>query len=69
MAKKKMGLAIIKDLRTGLVELGTQFFESVDDARNRYPKRQFKILEFPVKFDKDGWFDFDPHDDRDIGER
>jgi hypothetical protein len=69
MAKKKMGLAIIKDSRTGLVELGTQFFESVEDARNRYPKPQFKILEFPVKFDKDGWFEFDRDDHRDVGER
>jgi hypothetical protein len=69
MAKKKVGLAIVRSKATGIAELGVQFFESVADARNRYPRDSYKILEFPVKFDKDGWFEFDRDDDRDIGER
>lgn len=68
MALKKMGLAIVKNLQTGIAELATQFFEGVEDIRTRYPKDKFKILAFPVKFDMNGKFDFDPEDDTDIGD-
>lgn len=68
MAKKKMGLAIVKNLHTGIAELATQFFESKKDVRDRHPKDRYKLLAFPVKFDANGFFDFDPEDNTDIGD-
>lgn len=68
MAKKKMGLAIVRDLQTGIAELATQFFEGENDIRTRYPRDKYKILAFPVKFDSNGKFDFDPESNIDIGD-
>ncbi len=68
MATKKMGLAIIRDKNTGLAELSTQIFASKRDVRERYPKEKYKLLAYPVKFDSNGFFDFDPESDADIGD-